>query len=81
MCSVRESYPGLIGRNPKQSFGLFLRDPYFHGLNFLGRKKQVYASTVGITSGFDFYIVAVKTMATMIIDLHIFILVLQKVIL
>ena len=50
-------------------------------LNCFGRKNQVYASIVGITRKFGFYVIAVKTMATMIIKLLTFYLAVTKVIL
>ena len=56
---VENTYPGMIGKNLNET-GIIV------ALNCFGRKNQVYASTVGITREFCFYVIAVKTMITMI---------------
>jgi len=50
-------------------------------LNCFGRTSQVYALTAGITRDSGLYVFAVKTIGTLIINLLIFIWLLQKVIL
>ena len=76
------TYPGTIGKNLKRDFSFF-KETGIHGfvvLNYFGRMNQDYASTVEITREFGFYVIAPKTMATMIISQLTFLWLLQKVI-
>ena len=74
------TYPGMIGKNPKRDFSLFLRIGVVVDLNYFGRKNQVYYSTVGVTRQFGFYVIVVTIMPIMTTNLVIFIWQLPNVI-
>ena len=71
----------MIGKNHKRNFSFFYKTGIVVVSDCFGRKNQVYTSIVGIIRESGSYDIAVKTMATTIMNLLDLIWLLQKVIL
>ena len=78
---MESTYHGIIAKNPKRDFSLFLKDGHCLFFYCFGRKNLVYVSIARIIRGSGFYDIAMKIPTTLVINLLIFIWLLQGAIL